>query len=187
MTRIYALAVALCGIIAPLQANAASLDFLIVDDPGTLQIGDKLEVSITSSSDFPNFTGINFDISYDADVLSYVTTSFSSIFDFEQESQAEPAGAIGPTTLQNITAATLGSGGESDNVLATLSFVAVGTGSTELTVFGTAGQFVVGPDLSFDKTLTVSAIVVPLPATGLLLIGGLLAFRVLRGTRSDIS
>lgn len=163
-------------------AQAVSVSLETTPTPPDVIVGDTFEVALITSSDFGTFTGVNIDVTYDADILSYLGTTFDPVFDFAQNDQSEPPGAAGGTTVQNITAATLFGSGSGEATLATLTFEAVGVGAGAITVTGTAGQLVVGLDSPFDQTVSVTATVapIPLPSTALLLSGALLGLGVLR-------
>lgn len=166
-------------------AHGASLTLSTDPDPARLLPGDTFEIAVRTSADFPTFIGVNVDVTYDADVLSYITTTFSPIFDDDfLAPQSEPADASGPTTIQNITGATLFGSGSGAETLATLSFAAKAPGVTEVAITGTGGQLVVGPDGSFDAGLTTDATVVPLPASAALLATGLIGLLAARRRRS---
>ena len=143
--------------------------------PPNVQPGDTLEVALETDADFGDWTGVNIDLTYNADVLSYDTTAFNSLIDDLIAPQIEPDGASGITTIQNITGSALlieGSdqGGSGAGTLATMVFQAVAPGFTDVAVTGTGGTLIV-PD--FNAELSVGATVVPLPAPILLFLSGL--------------
>lgn len=183
-----ALVLALGG---PAAATSVTFEIAPSGGPGVaapvtdLALGDALEITLATAPGFGAFTGVNVDVTYDADALSYRGASFSPAFDFAQNAQEEPAGAAGVVTVQNITAATLFGGGSGAADLVTLQFTREGIGATTVSLGGTAGVLVVGPSTRVDAALSVEVApaVIPLPASAMLLAAALAALGVARTRR----
>ncbi len=180
-----ALAAGLLAIAVTDVARAHSLTLGTTPPTGIVAPGDTLEVTLDTGADFAGATGVNIDLTYDADLLSYQTTDFDPAFGFAQDPQREPADATGPTTIRNITATGLPSGvGSGEATLATLSFLAVAPGSGAISLSGTSGELIVGPGDPVDATLTAAVRVIPLPAPLLLLGSALVGLGVLARRRA---
>jgi hypothetical protein len=158
-------------------STTAQAAFLTTDPtPAEIQPGDALAVALQTGPDFGTWTGVNIDLTYNADVLSYDTTAFNTLIGDLAAPQMEPAGASGITTITNITGSALtlsgtDQGGSGAGTLATMVFQAVAPGVTDVAVTGTGGPLIVPG--SFNEELSVGATVVPLPAPILLFLSGL--------------
>ena len=161
-------------------AHAASVTLETNPSSGQVEPGDLVTASVVTSTDFPSFTGVNLDLAYDADILSYrhEETSFSDVFDERMTvPQEEPADAAGPTVIHNISGSAFFNSGEGAARLVTLAFGAVRPGVTEVSVTGTGDRLVVNlGDVVFagKEPLSAGIEVVPLPAP-ILLLGSALA------------
>lgn len=171
-------------LLAALGANAAhgaALSLETVPNPARLGVGETVAVSLVTSPDFEDFTGVEMNVTYDADVLSYKGASFHSSISMLTEARSEPADASGRITIEAITGtAFMGDGGSGAATLATLSFGADGSGTSEVEISGiNGGTLVVGPP-DVDATLSTDVEVVPLPAPFLLLGSALAGLGYLR-------
>jgi hypothetical protein len=178
MPMIGSVAALMVALSAP-AAHSAVLSLETDPDPARVGIGETVEVSLVTPPGFGAFSGVELDVTYDAKVLSYETTKFHPAISMLTSAQHEANGAEGPHTIRAITgSAFLGDGGSGAAILATLSFGAVGIGTSEVEIGGFDGTLVVGPGL--DETLSTSVEVVPLPAPVVLLGSGLAALGLLR-------
>ena len=164
-------------------ANAASVSLETNPAPAQVGLGDKVEVSLVTSSDFDPFTAVNINLTYDADVLSYTGTTFSPVFDFLTNDQT---GQPDDGSIDAIVGSTLFGQGSGEETLATMSFTAVAFGISNVGVTGTGSGLVtlVGGPPHFQDTVSTSVEVVPLPAPVLLLGSGIAALGLLRRHRA---
>lgn len=176
MVRLLAAAALLSGLMG--QAHAAFVIATPTASPGLLP-GDPLEITLSTSADFPEFTGGAINVTYDASVLAYEGAIFPNppwFFTNDQESQGQ--GASGPTTIENVTFAILGSTPETGATdIGTLSFSALAPGTTTIAfadgLTGFSGPGAIQIDVSYPEA--VGATVVPLPAAAWMMISGLAA------------
>lgn len=156
-------------------STAAHATFLTTNpSPAVAEPGEAVDVLLQTDAAFGTWTGVNINLTYDADVLSYHTTIFNPLIDELQNPQSEPVGASGIITIENITASAflLDPGGSGPDTLATIIFAAVAPGFSEVSVTGTGGTLI---EPGFNTELSVGVAVVPEPASALLLIPGLAA------------
>ena len=141
-------------------------------EPPNVQPGDTLEVALETDAAFGTWTGVQMDLTYNASVLSYQTTTFNSLIDEFTEPQSEPAGASGIITIEDIAGTRFlnDPGGSGAATLATMVFEAVAPGVTDVGITGIGDTLI---DPNFNGTLSVEAQVVPLPAPILLFLSGL--------------
>lgn len=167
-------------------AAAVSIEGVASTDLSGLGVGDSFSITLTTSSDFPDYIGGVFSLTYDADVLTYVGIDFENPpWDMTQDQVGDATGASGSTTIADITFGALwGEGGASEPIGAVL-FEAVGAGVSDIAFVssGTGSGFtplnMANPDFHADLptlTATVTAPTpIPLPAGVWLTASGLAA------------
>ncbi|MEM9734990.1 MAG: VPLPA-CTERM sorting domain-containing protein [Pseudomonadota bacterium] len=180
-----------------LPAGAVSLE-LTPTSPSPLSavpISETVELLINTSSNFPSFTSGGFDLSYNADILSYEgATNTAGFFAFEDRDQLGDT-ATGATTIANITFSTFGTTLGADTSLLVLTFTALAPGTTTITLTeatndanrffnGSVGLGPVGFPTA-DVTVILPSTVIPLPASAWLMLGALGALGLVRRRKRE--
>ena len=115
---------------------------------GPFSIGDTV-LFVLVGEDLPSLSGVFFDLTYDASLLSYQGAEFDSRLDFVID-RDEPAGASGVITLQNIQGGSFAGDPSGDFTVVTLTFevLAAGSASVAIAPRSSDGRFLV--DSSFS-------------------------------------
>lgn len=186
---IAAAALAATAFLGAEQASAVSLELTQVT-PDPIAVGDQVVLQLSTSSDFPSFFGFEVSLDYDASALQLDSIGLDT-GDFPFNAiPAVPVGASGATTVSGIEGGSLFDTFSGATDLLLLSFTALGNGTSDVSVITSDNEFLAdGNILAFSGGVTTSVKVgnvgaVPLPATALLLLGGLGALSVLRARRS---
>lgn len=183
------LSIVAAGVLSAATAEAVSLD-VQPTSPGPFMIGDIVEFSVTLSSDFPSATGFELITSYDSDALQFLSAAILAPI-FQLGVPTPPAMPMGLETLGAATGGVLPpSTIDADQTVATFSFQALAAGPTQIimdTEFANPNpNDPLNPIVVFDGQGTGSVVieghtgVVPLPATGLLLLTALAGLPFLR-------
>ena len=179
-------AVAALGLlVSAATADAATVSFeRTSSDP--IRVGDTVSFALKTGDDFPSFAGFQAQVNLDAAFLSLVDIDYSAdlpFFPTPVGGRPEALGADGRTTITAIGALNLG-GVSGDFTLATFDFTALAAGTTTFELQPFNNRFITGSaspifDGGFSRTVTIVADdtvappAVPLPASALLLLGGM--------------
>ena len=110
--------------------------------PGPFAPGERITFEFRTSSDFPDFAGVFFDLTYDADLLDYAGTEFLPALELPLD-QEQPEGATGEITLEKIQAGTLSTGTlpAGDELVATISFDVLAPGDASVLLEPAGDEF----------------------------------------------
>lgn len=178
LSKIFPVA-ALAGMLTAGAASAVTVEFDSTAT-GPLEIGDTFSVTASASSGSTPFFGFEGEVDFDGAVIELTSVDIDAAFDFAfvaEDLTSAPVDVAGGTVVNPNPS------GDLD--LVTFNFTAIGLGqspvSFDFIVVNSASETLVDTVLSTDvEVVTSDTTPIPLPASSLLLLGGIAAMPAAR-------